>query len=147
MTEIDILKAMEKQAEEKVASMRQSLELQEKYATDLQTRRCEAEKQKGKSGASGTVNGAVTVTPSAMPPAMVGGQLGENLSLVDKIVKIFRESGRDMQGKEITKILIARGEKGDGKKGISPNVLSTLNRRNDLFENVTRGVYRLKKKE
>lgn len=52
-----------------------------------------------------------------------------------------------MRAIEITKALELQGETCKSEKGLLPNVLSTLRRRVDLFENVSRGVYRIKKKE
>lgn len=66
-------------------------------------------------------------------------------TLADSIVQILKEHTDGMRSTDIAKKLLESGESKKVHKELLPNVISALRRKDDLFENVERGVYRLKK--
>jgi hypothetical protein len=67
----------------------------------------------------------------------------EPRSLPEMIVRVFQETNRPMRGWEIVKRLKELGVRSDSKKGLLPAVFTTFKRRQDLFEKVEKGLYRL----
>lgn len=66
-------------------------------------------------------------------------------SLTDHIVALFQAVGKPMRCSKIAKTLQAQGVPTKSAHGLLPNVVSTLRRRKDLFVNVDRGLYAMKK--
>ena len=62
----------------------------------------------------------------------------------EAIRALLEEAGGPMRAKDIAQRLLRKGYTSSAKHGLLPSVLSALGRRGDLFENVSRGVYRLR---
>ena len=56
---------------------------------------------------------------------------------------LLKERDAEMRPKDIAEVLTARGVTSSSEKGLLPNVVSALNRRDDLFYKVKRGVFGL----
>ena len=56
---------------------------------------------------------------------------------------ILEKNGKPMRAKDVVLALAATGFTNTSKRGLLPSVLWALNRREDWFKKVRRGVYRL----
>jgi hypothetical protein len=68
-------------------------------------------------------------------------------SLADHIAKVLAGESRPMRVKDITDRLTASGIDTASRRGLLPMVASVLSKRKNRFEQVERGMYKLKEKE
>lgn len=69
---------------------------------------------------------------------------GLSLSMPLQVASVLRMKERPMRVTEIVQRLEELGVRSNSKKGILPNVVSALTRRDDLFEKKARGIYALR---
>ena len=119
MTRTEILDSMIAESAAKLSALRKDIEFEERFYTELQKRKRSENKPDQR-------NGSMPSGTSAM-------------SLPEQIAELLRTEGRSMRARDICAILEQRGVRAGGKRGLLPNVLSALRRRNDLFENASRG--------
>jgi hypothetical protein len=86
-------------------------------------------------------NGKPARTPSKKRSRWKPGE-----SLTDKIVEVLRSNNKPMRGTEIAQALTAQGVETGSASGLLPMVLSSLRKRLDIFDRLSRGVYKLKSK-
>ena len=126
----DILDSMIHDAELQLNSLRDEIAVEVRYLADLRKRRSASHPQADSKPQN---NGKVTIRHVA------------EKSLTDHIVQIFRAEGRNLRAKEIVERLDKMGITTTAKRGMLPNVNSSLFRRKDLFKKRDRGLYGLKK--
>jgi len=68
-------------------------------------------------------------------------------SLVEHIRVVLYENNRSMHVKEICSSLTAKGVTTGAKAGLASAIACAMYRRDDLFQRVRRGLYRLRKQE
>lgn len=129
VTKFEILDGMIHDAELQLKSLRDEITVEERYLADLRKRRSASHSQADNKSQN---NGKATTRHIA------------EKSLTDHIVQIFRSEGRNLRAKEIVECLDKMGITTTAKRGMIPNVNSSLFRRKDLFKKKDRGLYGLK---
>ena len=126
-TKAQLLNEMILDCEAKLKGLHAQLELEQRYLADLRARRARL---------SGIAAPATN--------AMASRSTGSVQSLPEAVKSVLQETGEPMRAKDIAQQLVRKGYRSSAKHGLLPSVLSALGRRDDLFENVSRGVYRLR---
>jgi len=127
-TKAELLDELICDSEAKLERLRAELELEKRYLVDLRSRRA-------------TLGARVREATNEPIPELTGAMR----PLPEAIQAVLQESAGPMRARDIAQRLVRNGYTSKAKHGLLPSVLSALGRRDDLFENVSRGVYRLKR--
>lgn len=139
-----VLDKLISESEERAADLRKKLEIEEAVLGRLREgQQAEAAQPAKKHYVMNADPGQyeMQVAPAKMTSLFEGG-------IPAKVIGVLRERDvghKGMRAADITGILTSLGVTSDSAKGLLPSVISALRRRGDLFEPVSRGVYRLKK--
>ena len=135
---VELFDEMIADSRQRLAGLKSEAELEEKYLHDLIRRRSELP--------GATINqNAEPVGPAADNGAVVpeGNQYITGHTVPEAVREVLEKHGKAMRARDVVLALTSAGFKTESKRGLLPGVLSALNRREDLFKKVRRGVYKL----
>lgn len=132
MTKLDVMNDMISDSTAKVEELRNQLAMEEKYLEDLKVRKQAVAATKPAAQAVTIINGSHT------SPTFFGA------TMPDMVRATMAKGSGTMRAVEIRDTLVRQGVTGKNQKGLLKSVLSALDRREDLFEKVGRGTYKLK---
>jgi len=132
-TEGEVLDKMIRDAAADVERVRRDLRLRKLYLADLRARK----EQLAENGKPGRIRTAPRLATEQMLDL-------SNKALPDAIRAVLEAAGKALRAQEIARRVQQGGYETSAKKGLLPNVLGALCRREDLFKRVRRGVYALK---
>jgi hypothetical protein len=126
---------------DRLAGLKASAELEEKYLQDLIRRRSELTSVREIPADSDIAPGGCPNENGAVIHEDQEGIAGHTVP--EAVKAVLEKRGKPMRARDVVLALEAAGFKTESKRGLLPSVLSALGRREDLFKKVRRGTYKL----